>query len=66
MIVDRLLRQLNQLDHQIVVALLGVTGALNYWAPLQPFLGMASLALLLATLAIRLRGGNRRPLPRPA
>ncbi|MHB8659517.1 MAG: hypothetical protein ACYC91_16515 [Solirubrobacteraceae bacterium] len=42
--------------NKLVVALLGVSGALNYWAPLQPLLGLASVALLLATLTIRLRG----------
>lgn len=42
--------------NKLVVALLGVSGALNYWAPIQPLLGLASIGLLLATLAIRLRG----------
>jgi hypothetical protein len=41
---------------KIVVALVGVSGALSYWAPLQPFLGLASVGLLAATLALRLRG----------
>ncbi len=50
--------------NKIVVALLGVGGALDYWAPLQPFLGLASVALLLATLALRLRGETSCPLPR--
>jgi hypothetical protein len=42
--------------NKLVVALLGVGGALNYWAPIQPLLGLASIGLLLVTLAIRLRG----------
>jgi hypothetical protein len=42
--------------NKIVVALVGVSGALSYWAPLQPFLGLASVGLLAATLALRLRG----------
>lgn len=41
--------------NKIVVALLGVGGALDYWAPLQPFLGLLSVALLLTTLILRLR-----------
>ena len=42
--------------NKLVVALLGVGGALDYWAPLQPFLGLVSVALLLLTLALRLHG----------
>lgn len=47
--------------NKIVVALLGVGGALDYWAPLQPVLGVASVVLLLATLALRLRGERSCP-----
>ena len=42
--------------NKIVVALIGVSGALTYWAPLQPFLGLASVGLLASTLVVRLRG----------
>jgi hypothetical protein len=42
--------------NKLVVALVGVSGALNYWAPLQPFLGLASVGLLVTTLTLRLRG----------
>jgi len=42
--------------NKIVVALIGVSGALNYWAPLQPFLGVSSVALLAVALLYRLRG----------
>lgn len=42
--------------NKLVVALLGVSGALTYWAPIQPILGVLSLALLTAGLGIRLRG----------
>lgn len=42
--------------NKVVVGLIGVSGALSYWAPLQPVLGMLSVALLLAGLAVRLRG----------
>ncbi len=41
--------------NKLVVALIGISGALNYWAPLQPFLGLVSLALLGVSLAFRLR-----------
>jgi len=41
--------------NKVVVAVLGVSGALNVFAPLQPIIGAASIALLVATLAWRLR-----------
>lgn len=41
--------------NKLVVLLLGVTGALTYFAPIQPLLGLASLGLLGLTLAYRLR-----------
>ncbi|MHB8644487.1 MAG: hypothetical protein ACYDAR_01710 [Thermomicrobiales bacterium] len=41
--------------NKLVVALLGVSGALNYFAPVQPFLGLASVALLGVTLTLRFR-----------
>jgi hypothetical protein len=50
--------------NKIVVALIGVSGALNYWAPLQPLLGVVSVALLLTTLAVRLRGERGCPITR--
>ena len=46
--------------NKIVVAALGVTGALNVFAPLQPLIGAGSVALLGATLAWRLRDRARR------
>lgn len=42
--------------NKLVVGLIGVSGALNYWAPLQPLLGMVAVALLAAGLVVRLRG----------
>ena len=42
--------------NKLVVALIGVSGALGYWAPLQPALGVFSIAILGAALALRLRG----------
>jgi hypothetical protein len=41
--------------NKLVVAVLGVSGALAYFGPVQPFLGVAAVALLVATLAVRLR-----------
>jgi len=41
--------------NKIALVLLGTSGALTVWAPLQPLLGIASLALLGVTLAWRLR-----------
>ena len=41
--------------NKVIVAALGVSGALNIFAPIQPFLGAASVLLLATTLAWRLR-----------
>lgn len=41
--------------NKIVVGLLGVSGALNLFAPLQPLIGVASVGLLGASLIWRLR-----------
>jgi len=49
--------------NKLVVGLIGVSGALSYWAPLQPLLGMLSIMLLLAGLAMRLRGQVACPVP---
>jgi len=46
--------------NKVVVAALGVSGALSYFAPLQPIIGAVSVALLGATLAWRLRDRARR------
>jgi branched-subunit amino acid transport protein len=47
--------------NKIALVLLGWSGALSIWAPLQPVLGAASLVLLAVTAAwrirIRMRGG---------
>ena len=42
--------------NKLVVALIGVSGALSYWAPLQPALAVIALGVLAAGLAVRLRG----------
>lgn len=41
--------------NKIALVLLGTSGALSVWAPIQPLVGAASLALLAATLVWRLR-----------
>jgi hypothetical protein len=43
--------------NKLVAAALGASGALAYFGPAQPSLGIAAVALLAGTLAIRLRGG---------
>ena len=44
--------------NKLVIALLGVSGALNLWAPLQPLLGVLSVSVLVAALTVRLRRPN--------
>ncbi|MEK6720057.1 MAG: hypothetical protein AABZ33_05225 [Chloroflexota bacterium] len=46
--------------NKVVVAALGVSGALSVFAPIQPLIGAASVALLGTTLAWRLRARARR------
>ena len=48
--------------NKIVVAL-GVSGALHDWPADPALLGLASVALLLTTLVLRLRGERSCPLP---
>ncbi len=45
--------------NKLLVAVLGVSGAFNYFAPVQPLLGAAGLAMAGVALAIRLRGARR-------
>ena len=49
--------------NKLVVALIGVSGALSYWAPLQPILGIVSILLLGTGLLVRLRGEVVCPVP---
>lgn len=42
--------------NKLVVALVGVSGALSYWAPIQPLLGLTGVGLLSTGLAVRVRG----------
>jgi hypothetical protein len=41
--------------NKIALVLLGTSGAMTFFAPLQPLIGAASIVLLVATLAWRLR-----------
>lgn len=41
--------------NKLVVALVGVSGALNYFGPIQPLLALVSLILLSVGLVIRMR-----------
>lgn len=41
--------------NKLVVSLIGVSGALNVWAPVQPVLGAAGLLLLGYALRVRVR-----------
>jgi hypothetical protein len=52
--------------NKLVVVALGTTGAMSWFAPVQPYLGVAGLALLVVALRGRLRGANRCAVPVPA
>jgi hypothetical protein len=52
--------------NQLVVALIGTSGALSWWAPVQPLLGLAAVALLLYTLRLRLRTHQLQSCPIPS
>lgn len=52
--------------NQAVVALVGVGGALSWWAPVQPFVGLLAVALLLYTLRKRLNTHKLTACPIPA
>lgn len=45
--------------NKVVVLLLGVSGALTYFEPLQPLLGASGLLLLVTALMVRVRGLER-------
>ena len=49
--------------NKLVVLAIGVSGALSYWAPVQPFLAAASVALLVFAVWRRLRGMSSCPVP---
>lgn len=52
--------------NQAVVALIGVSGALSWWAPVQPFIGLLAVGLLLYTLRKRLNTYKLAACPVPA
>ncbi len=52
--------------NQAVVALVGVSGALSWWAPVQPFLGLLAVSLLVYTLRKRLNTYRLSACPIPA
>jgi hypothetical protein len=45
--------------NKLVVLLLGVSGALSYFEPIQPLLGAAALIVATTALMVRLRGVRR-------
>lgn len=49
--------------NKLVVLALGATGAMSIWAPLQPILALASIALLTWALRTRLAAEQSCPLP---
>ena len=52
--------------NQAVVALIGTSGALSWWAPVQPVVGLVAVGLLLFTLRKRLRTYDLVACPAPA
>ena len=51
--------------NKLVVAVVGLSGALNLWAPLQPVLAVFSVLLLAWALRLRLRGARACSVPAP-
>ena len=49
--------------NKLVVLAVGASGALSYWAPVQPFLAIASALLLVFAVYQRLRGMRSCPVP---
>ena len=52
--------------NKLVVTLLGASGATSTFAPAQPFLGVAAVALAATALALRVRAIRRGACPLPA
>ena len=52
--------------NQAVVALVGASGAMAWWAPVQPLVGLAAVGLLLYTLRKRLRTYRLAACPLPS
>lgn len=51
--------------NQVVVALVGTSGALSWWAPAQPLVGAAAIALLVLALRRRLASYQLAACPIP-
>ncbi len=51
--------------NQLVVAVVGTSGALAWWAPVQPLVGLAAIGLLLWTLRYRLQTYRAEACPVP-
>ncbi|MGO1753437.1 hypothetical protein [Brevibacterium aurantiacum] len=49
--------------NKIALVVLGYTGALTYFAPLQPVLAVLSVVLLLVAVVVRLKGQFSCPVP---
>lgn len=49
--------------NKLVLLLLGTSGALSYWAPLQPFVALASVLLLFEAALRRLSTAEACPVP---
>ena len=52
--------------NQLVVGLVGTSGALSWWAPVQPLVGLAAVGILLWTLRYRLQTYQVEACPVPA
>ena len=52
--------------NKLIVALLGISGAMDYFAPVQPLLGALGLLLVGAALAFRIRDMRREACTVPA
>jgi len=52
--------------NQFVVGLVGTSGALSWWAPVQPFVGALAVALIIWALRMRLRTYQLAACPLPA
>jgi hypothetical protein len=52
--------------NKLALVALGATGAVTWFAPFQPVLQVAALALLAWALVLRLRTRDRCPVPAPA
>ena len=51
--------------NQVVVALVGTSGALSWWAPVQPIVGLIAIGVLLYTLRMRLQTYRLTACPLP-